>query len=301
MRLLNGYGITSCSSREDEKAGGNRFGKTSRLVLKSEADQKGRSYLSCVEFSAPFKVMSPFTDENGIMEVMYMAASAGIMEGDRQEFEVSVQKGSGMLVTSQSYDKIHRMPSGHAERQTVINVADNAFLLYMPQTVIPFAGSEFCSSTDIELAGMKSTLIYQEIMSCGRASRGEKFQYRKFSSGISVKREGRLIYRENVKYVPDDMPMSGAGMFEGFTHMASMLIFGAELTDALENDIKKLICAETMPGEQKRTDAENDMVSGGMTHTAYGDTVIRIFGYRAQRLEEICGLIERFVLLPFII
>ena len=39
---------------------------------------------------------------------MLLAASAGIMEGDRQEFEFQVEPHARLEFISQSYDKIHR-------------------------------------------------------------------------------------------------------------------------------------------------------------------------------------------------
>ena len=70
----------------------NAFGKTSKVFLKAE-DKNGKTILADVHFTAPYKIMRPFEKKDGSIEVMLMAASAGIMEGDCQEFQFQIGHG----------------------------------------------------------------------------------------------------------------------------------------------------------------------------------------------------------------
>ena len=63
----------------------NQFGKVSRLYLKA-GRRDGQTYLQDVSFTAPYKIMLPFEKKGGGIQVMLLSASAGIMEGDRQNF-----------------------------------------------------------------------------------------------------------------------------------------------------------------------------------------------------------------------
>ena len=63
---------------------------------------------------------------------MLLAASAGIMEGDRQEFEVQVEKGADLEFVSQSYDKIHKMQTGCAKRNTNVVVQSGSKFRFNP-------------------------------------------------------------------------------------------------------------------------------------------------------------------------
>ena len=67
----------------------NKFGKLSRLSLKTGI-REGKTIVEDVAFTAPYKIMNPFPKKNGGISVMPLCASAGIMEGDRQEFDFFV-------------------------------------------------------------------------------------------------------------------------------------------------------------------------------------------------------------------
>ncbi len=70
----------------------NPFGKISSLHLVAAPQDEG-TILRDVSFTAPYKMMRPFPCRDGGIRVMLLAASAGIMEGDRQEFDFHVSRG----------------------------------------------------------------------------------------------------------------------------------------------------------------------------------------------------------------
>ena len=71
----------------------NQFGKVSRLIL--QAERRGeKTVLTDVQFTAPYKIMKPFPRPKGGICVMQLAASAGIMEGDRQEIRLLAGPGA---------------------------------------------------------------------------------------------------------------------------------------------------------------------------------------------------------------
>lgn len=262
----------------------NPFGRISTLHLTASvserSSQSGRAetYLKEMSFTAPYKVLSPFKREDGSIEVMILAVSAGIMEGDTQQIELETETGAVMECTSQSFEKIHKMNEGCAKRETQIRAADDSTLIYRPLPVIPFAQSDFVSRTEIHLAGVKSRMIYQEILSCGRSASGERFAYRRYDARIQVRREGKLIYRENCRFDPKCYEMEEVGMFEGHSHLANLLLFGIKIDEERKSQIREMF-------------EDDPEICGGLSTTAYGDTVIRIFGDRAQKLQEICARI----------
>lgn len=253
----------------------NQFGKISHLYLTSTAKQ-GKTILSDISFTAPYKIMRPFERKDGSIQVMLLAASAGIMEGDRQEFNFDIQSGSNLEFTSQSYDKIHQMISGCAKRFTKIKVAPNANFCFNPQPTIPFKDSAFENTMYIELADTSSKFQMSEIFSCGRYIRGEKFMYRHYYNFVKIYRQGKLIYRDNTRYDPQEFAMEGMGMYEAYTHLANIFISIPQNPDEFSSQVYKLL--QSYP--------ETD-ITGGITKLSAGDFAIRIFGHRAQVLEQL--------------
>lgn len=150
----------------------NKFGKISRITA-CAALKNGKTILEDLSFTAPYKIMAPFEKENGGIQIMPLCASAGIMEGDSQEFSYHVKEGADLEVLSQSFEKIHKMDEGSASRTISVQVDPHAVLYYYPQPVIPFAQSSFTSTMTIHLADETSRLFLLEIISCGRNAHEE--------------------------------------------------------------------------------------------------------------------------------
>lgn len=256
----------------------NKFGKKSQVRLETEF-RDGKAILSDVYFTAPFKVMQPFYLRPDHMQVMVLSASAGIMEGDDQEFFLHIKKDTCMDYLSQSYEKIHKMKNGMARRHTRIVVEPGAYLRYAPLPTIPFRDSAFENSLDIELKDKTSRLLFQEILTCGRAARGEAFVYRFYHNRVSVCREGDLIYFDNARYEPERFQMDGMGMYEGFTHLLNLVFFNIEKT-------------ESWIGEARSFLDEREDVEGGVTRIAGGDAAVRILGRSADTLLKISEQIQ---------
>lgn len=288
----------------------NKFGKVSRISA-CAALKDGKTILEDLSFTAPYKIMTPFEKENGGIQIMPLCASAGIMAGDSQEFSYHVKEGADLEILSQSFEMIHKMDEGSASRTIEVQVDKNAALYYYPQPVIPFAQSAFDSKMTIHLEDETSKLFLLEIISCGRNAHEERFQYRRFSSKVLLYRGEKLIYRDNTRYEPDKMPMEGIGLYEGYTHMANLFLSklcnrdnvdGGKETNIDGMDIKKQMNSSGTGRTSDRTAElqekiwqildEDSEIDGGVTRLTTGDLALRIFGHRAQKLQQIAEKIK---------
>ena len=256
----------------------NKFGKTSEVRLETEL-RDGKVVLSDVFFTAPFKVMLPFYLREDYMQVMVLSASAGIMEGDVQKFDIHVNSGTSMEYLSQAYEKIHKMKEGMARRETKIVVEPDAFLKYAPLPTIPFKDSAFENHLEIELKEKTSCLLFQEILSCGRAACGEAFAYRFYHNHVAVREEGNLIYLDNTRYDPEFFEMSGIGMYEGYTHLLNLVFFNIEKSESWISAVRELM-------------DETPDIEGGVTRLTSGDVAVRILGKGSEPLLKISEKIQ---------
>ena len=255
----------------------NQFGKTSKFFIKA-VKREEKTILDDVYFTSPYKVMKPFEHQDGSIQVMLLSASAGIMEGDRQDFDFEIECGADFEFVSQSYDKIHKMKTGCAKRNTKIYVQGGAKFRFNPQPTIPFQDSAFESRMEVELEDETAQFLMNEILSCGRAARGEQFLYRHYYNLVEIRRAGTLIYRDNTRYEPAHFDMNGFGMYESYTHLANIFFTKKDNMSDLTADIVQLM-EETLE------------IEGGITTLASGDCAVRIFGRRAQKLEALCKTI----------
>lgn len=223
--------------------------------------------------------MLPFYLREDYMQVMVLSASAGIMEGDVQKFDIHVNSGTSMEYLSQAYEKIHKMKEGMARREIKIVVEPEAFLKYAPLPTIPFKDSAFENHLKIELKEKTSRLLFQEILSCGRAACGEEFDYRYYHNHVAVQEEGKLIYLDNTRYDPKLFEMSGTGMYEGFTHLLNLAFFNIEKSEGWITAVRELL-------------DETPDIEGGVTRIASGDAAVRILGKGSEPLLKISEKIQ---------
>ncbi|MDR1205620.1 MAG: urease accessory protein UreD [Peptococcaceae bacterium] len=272
----------------------NRYGAASRLNLTARR-AGNRTVLADVSFTAPFKVAHPFylenrrenhgenRGENDRMSVTLISASAGIMSGDRQIIDITVKEGAWLEVTSQAFEKIHKMAEGgSARRHTRLTVEKNAALNYVPLPAIPFRDSAFRSETEVRLADASSRFFQSEILSCGRAARGERFEYREHKSLTKIYAGDTLIYSDNAVYVPGETPMEGFCLFEGYTHMGNFLMIHQDISEAQ---------AEALGAAARSL---KDGVAG-VTRTGYGGYCARALSNGSEPLLALSGELRKIL------
>lgn len=284
----------------------NRFGKLSELRVRAEA-RAGKTAVPGLYASMPFKVMHPLRPAAALpglgdaaiaaapAQLMVMSVSAGIMAGDRQRVQVKVGPGAALSVTTQAFEKIHRMDDGaSASRETVLSVGRGAYLDYEPLPQVPFAGSSFSSATVAELADASSRLVYGEILSCGRVARNERFGYRRYRNRVEVRVAGDPVFIDNTVYEPEStggaMDMEGIGFYEGFTHLANLVLVNLGITDERFDAVRAYLLEQTgvigASAKVRSGAAEDDALAGGITRLASGDCLVKLLGHRAQRLQQ---------------
>lgn len=223
-----------------------------------------------VFYSAPFKLMNFFETSLGGIEYMIMNASAGIMANDSYTIDICVGKNSQLTLLPQSFEKIHKMDQGEAVRKTSITVEENAFFKYLALPAIPFANSAFRAKTVIQLSSLSSRLLYGEIVSCGRYLQGERFLYRYYESCIDIFLNQKIMCRDYSIYQPENMPLNEYGLFENYTHLANLFVYGFSLSELLLEKMK-LIC-------------QNEKSEAGVTALLGGGYLIRVLDNSAEKL-----------------
>lgn len=198
-------------------------------ILKLTAENRnGRTVIADTEFTAPLKIAAPFY-RSGHTEVMMMAASAGILEGDIYDIEITVRENASLKFTAQSYSKIFRAENRGASQRVKITVESGGSLVYMPCPVIPFGGSIFDTRTEVRLkAG--SSFVMTDILSCGRAAMKERFRFTSYRSRTAVYSDDRLCFLDNQRLVPGETELSETGFFENRSHIGMMYVYGKEVS-----------------------------------------------------------------------
>lgn len=225
-----------------------------RLYIRAEL-RNNRTVISDSYFTPPFKIAKPFY-RGEFCEIMIMQASAGILDGDRHEIEIDIKSGAHVMVTGQSYTKLFKMDSVGARQNVVIRVESGAELLYMPCPVIPFAGSKFIGRNEIYLKpGAK--FVIRDIFASGRIAMNESFEFTSYRSRTEVRENERIIFCDNTRLIPSEMPLKDIGFFEGKTHMGTVYFYGYDRQ-----------CFDAVPRDLGVTSARGGILVRGLSYSA---------------------------------
>ncbi len=133
-----------------------------------------------------------------LASVILASPSGGILQGDELTIDVRVGRGARLRVLTQSATRIYRAPVSEARTAVNLEVDPEGYLEYLPDPIIPYAGSRFRSRATFVVAET-GTLIAWEIVAPGRVARDEILAFDRFESSVEIIRpEGTLLATDAV-------------------------------------------------------------------------------------------------------
>jgi urease accessory protein len=150
-----------------------------------------RTVVHTARARSPLKLLLPKNHGGGAW-VYAATLGGGLVDGDAVDLAVEVDRGACALLATQASTKVYRSPSGTAQRLRA-RVGSGALLAVLPDPVSCFAGARYEQHIDIDLEDDDSTLVLVDALTCGRASRGERWAFSRYASRTRVSRAGRLL------------------------------------------------------------------------------------------------------------
>ena len=198
----------------------------SRLMLEFQArPDSATTALLVKEMIPPWKVVRGFPLAGGAASVHLNNISGGILGGDNLILKVHVNTGARAQITSTGATRIYRCRTGaHPARSTTTIRLDHQSLLeFIPDPVIPFAGSRYIQRTEIHL-GPGAGLFWWETVAAGRTGAGESFAYDLLESQLEIVACGLPIATENSRIEPARKPPHSPVRLDRFTHLTNFYI-----------------------------------------------------------------------------
>jgi urease accessory protein len=203
-------------------------GKTGFLRLGFER-RSGQTILATLERRAPYMVQRALhCDEEvpGLACVFLITTTGCLLQGDRLALDVTLGPRAQAHLTSQSATKIHAMDANYAAQSQTITLADDAYLEFLPDPVIPHRHSRFLSDTQICVAP-SATLLLSEIIQPGRKHHhpDECFGATVLSIATSAARpDGRSLFAEKLVIEPQRYAMRQTGVMNSFDVFANVIL-----------------------------------------------------------------------------
>jgi urease accessory protein len=204
-------------------------GKTGFLHLGFER-RGSHTILAGLERRAPYMVQRALYCDQAMPDLpwVFLITTTGcLLQGDRLALDIALGKGARAHVTTQSATKIHAMDANYAAQVQTVTLADDAYLEFLPDPVIPHRRARFISDTRISVAAT-ATLFLSEIIQPGRKHHhpDECFGATVVSVSTSAARPGghAPLFTEKLVIDPGRYPMRQTGVMGSFDVFGNVIV-----------------------------------------------------------------------------
>jgi urease accessory protein len=204
------------------RLGGTQHGE---LELVFEA-RGGKTVLVKGVQKPPLLFIRPFELEPGVLTVIVVNPTAGILAGDTYKILVTLHSGARVVLLTQSATKIHKMNDGLSAFQDILfHVTNDSRLEYYPERTIPYALSSFKQNLSVQLeSGAQFGML--ETWTTGRVLRGERLEFTKYASKTLVCIDNKLEYLDSFTLEPESSNLNAIGALEGHDYLANGFFVG---------------------------------------------------------------------------
>ncbi len=238
-------------------------GKVALLEL-DFAPLGGRTELRRRHQQSPLQIMRPlyFDPERPDLAIVFvMSGGAGMVQGDRYRIDVTCAPGSAVHLTTQGATKVMRMDDDYATSAVNLSAAAGCLLEYLPDAIIPSAGSRSYHRARVTIAD-GATAILSETLRAGRLAHGERHAYDVLATDLEVRRpDGAVLVLDRIRLAPGSganaAGLGGPGILGGEDQVATLHVVSdaapaAAIVDALRGALQDADVrwgASALPGD----------------------------------------------------
>jgi urease accessory protein len=175
------------------------------------------------EGCAKIRLPETFSPE---MEAILINTSGGLTGGDVIEWSVAAADSTSLSVTTQANEKIYKAAAGTASLSTRITVGESASIHWLPQETILFDQASLTRRLDVDLSENSEFLAVEAVI-LGRKAMGEAVAKGFFRDRWRIRRAGRLIHAEEMKFDGEIAQLSqAAAVLSGQVAFATLFYTG---------------------------------------------------------------------------
>jgi len=201
----------------------------------------------------PWRVVRAFPQHDGAALVHLHNVSGGVLAGDELHLDIAVGAHARAQVTTTGATRLYRHRTGmpDSEQNISMTVAEGGLLEYLPDAVIPFAGSRHRQTTRIHLSD-GATLFAWELIAPGRQAMGERFLFESLQLHTRIDSPRGPLLIEDFLLQPRNLAIESAARLGSYTHTATFYAIQAGRSAAdwreMERQLAEMAVRESRPG-----------------------------------------------------
>lgn len=222
----------------------------------------------------PFKIADITEDKKqAALQLMLMSSSPGVLDGDEYDLQIDVAAKCSLGLKTQAYQRLYQMKKG-ARQFLNVNLKEDSSLVYIPHPLTPHENSIFLSKNKISMCE-NCSLIWGEVISCGRKLSGEVFKFSSYQNITEIFYKEKIIVKENILMKPAEINVKSIGQLEGYTHQASLLCIDRKINI----DEKTRIIINFLQQEKN--------IEFGLSYLPVNGMIVRLLGYKSGQLFDL--------------
>ena len=254
-------------------------GRNGRLAV-DYVRQGARTVFARTNCQSPWHLFPPiYLDDTGAAYTLLLNPSGGLVGGDRLSIDMHLGQEAHVLISTPSANRVYRSLAEASVQDIKIRLDSGAILEWFPEHTIPFAGSRFRQSIQVQLGEGAVVLLWDGIAS-GRIARGERWSFTSLENEIRITTSTGQSLMERYALKPGEG--SGAvGLAEEWDYVGSLFLIGERVEPSvwatLETTLADIL--ETCPGK----------VLGAVSRPAAPGLAVKLVARSAPDLTMILG------------
>lgn len=201
-------------------------GKAGRIDLRLE-DIRGTTRIAKQFQRAPLHLFQPvYLDpaRPGMAFVYLQQSGDGLVQGDRYLIDIECGASSAVHITTQTPTKVFRARDNYVSQQTSITAHQDSVVEYMPDPIVPCAGSRLFQITRLTVHP-RATVITGETLLPGRVAHHERHAYDVFWSRVDARRHsGERLFIDLIRLSPAQAPVNSLAALGSYDVVATLFV-----------------------------------------------------------------------------
>ncbi|HET8580285.1 MAG TPA: urease accessory protein UreD, partial [Nitrospiraceae bacterium] len=237
--------------------------------------------------TSPWHVLPPiYLDDTGSAYTLLLNPSGGLVGGDHLSIHMTMGAEAHVLISTPSANRVYRSLSEASVQEVDISLGPGAILEWLPEHIIPFAGSRFRQSILVKLAAGASVLLWDAIAS-GRIASGERWGFTSLDNEIRITTASGASVLERFALDPAT-ELGRIGLVEEWDYIASLYVVSDVVTTETWNRLEARL--DTL------LDERSGQILGGVSTPAVPGVAVKILARTApdltHLLEELWGAVR---------
>ncbi len=170
------------------------------------------------------KIRLPIDHSASTLEAVLINSAGGLTGGDRMSWQVEVDAGAALTLSTQACEKVYRARDGRAEVAVTLSAGAGGRIDWLPQETILFDGGALARTLTADLAE-DARLLAVEAAILGRTAMAETVRVGELRDRWRIRREGRLVFADDLHFGGDMAALTAlAPTLGGAAAFASLLL-----------------------------------------------------------------------------